>query len=99
MEHGFSWIGTIPGLRDLPNHSVTATLVAILVLGRRVGRTPRPRSAEEPLVPDGRPSARELFEVITAFVDNMADGMIGHGTADNTYRCSPPCSRSSCSRI
>ena len=33
MEHGFSWIGTIPGLRDLPNHSVTATLVAIILVG------------------------------------------------------------------
>jgi F-type H+-transporting ATPase subunit a len=78
MEHGFSWIGMIPGLRDLPNHSVTATLVAILLvvvawLARHALTT-----AKEPLVPDGKPSARELFEVITAFVDEMVKGMIGH---------------------
>jgi F-type H+-transporting ATPase subunit a len=78
MEHGFSWIGTIPGLRDLPNHSVTATLVAMLVLVVAWAARHALATAEEPLVPDGRPSARELFEVITALVNDMAEGMIGH---------------------
>ena len=78
MEHGFSWIGAIPGLHSLPNHSVTATLVAILVvllawLARRGLDT-----AKDPEIPDGRVTPRELFELVTAFVNDMVEGMIGH---------------------
>jgi F-type H+-transporting ATPase subunit a len=80
MEHGFSWIGTIPGLRDLPSHSVTATLVALLVLALAWSARRALAGAKDPLVPDGRPSSRELFEVITTFVNEMVEGMIGpHG--------------------
>jgi F-type H+-transporting ATPase subunit a len=78
MEHGFSWIGTIPGLRDLPNHSVTATLVAIILVGVAWAARHSLATAKQPLVPDGRPSTRELFEVITGFVNEMVEGMIGH---------------------
>jgi len=80
MEHGFSWIGTIPGVRDLPSHSVTATLVALLVLALAWSARRALAGAKDPLVPDGRPSSRELFEVITTFVNEMVEGMIGpHG--------------------
>jgi len=78
MEHGFSWIGMIPGLRDLPNHSVTATLVAVILVGIAWAARHSLATAEEPLVPDGRPSTRDFFEVITSFVNEMVQGMIGH---------------------
>jgi F-type H+-transporting ATPase subunit a len=78
VEHGFSWVGAIPGLDELPNHSVTATLVAILLVGIAAAARRQLVAAKEPLVPDGRPSTRELFEVITAFVNEMVEGMIGH---------------------
>src|SRR5437667_7009584 len=78
MEHGFSWIGAIPGLRDLPAHSVTATLAAALVLAVAWLARRGLSAAESPLVPDGRASARSLFEIITAFVNEMAEGMMGH---------------------
>ncbi len=78
MEHGFSWVSAIPGLGELPNHSVTATLVAILVLALAWVARRQLEAAADPQVPDGRPTPRELFEVITSFVDNMVEGMIGH---------------------
>lgn len=78
MEHGFSWIGLIPGLDELPNHSVTATLVAILLVAVAAVARRQLVTAKEPLLPEGRPSIRELFEVITAFVTDMVEGMIGH---------------------
>ena len=78
MEHGFSWVGAIPGLGELPNHSVTATLVAILLLAVAWLARRELAAAKDPLVPEGRPSARELFEVITTFVNEMVEGMIGH---------------------
>jgi F-type H+-transporting ATPase subunit a len=80
MEHGFNWVGAIPGLGALPNHSVTATLVAVLVLAIAWMARQQLAAASDPLVPSGRPSARELFEVITSFVDDMSNGMMGrHG--------------------
>jgi F-type H+-transporting ATPase subunit a len=80
MEHGFNWVGAIPGLGALPNHSATATLVAVLVLAVAWMARRQLAAASDPLVPSGRPSARELFEVITAFVDDMSNGMMGrHG--------------------
>jgi F-type H+-transporting ATPase subunit a len=78
VEHGFSWIGAIPGLTELPNYSVTATLVAILVLGIAWIARRELESAKDPLVPDGRATARDLFDIITGFVNGMVEGMIGH---------------------
>ena len=78
MEHGFSWVGAVPGLDELPNHSVTATLVAILLVVIAAAARRQLASAKHPLVPDGRPTVRELFEIITAFVNDMVEGMIGH---------------------
>jgi F-type H+-transporting ATPase subunit a len=78
MEHGFNWIASIPGLGQLPNHSVTATLVAIVVLAVAWVARRQLDAAPDPLIPAGRPSARELFEVISAFIDDMVQGMIGH---------------------
>jgi F-type H+-transporting ATPase subunit a len=78
VEHGFSWVGAVPGLRELPNHSVTATLVAVVVLGLAWLARRGLAAAKDPLVPDGRATARDLFEIITAFVNDMVEGMIGH---------------------
>jgi len=78
MEHGFNWIGAIPGLDQLPNHSVTATLVAIVVVAVALIARRQLDAAPDPLIPAGRASARELFEVITSFIDDMVQGMIGH---------------------
>jgi F-type H+-transporting ATPase subunit a len=78
MEHGFSWIEAVPGLRELPNHSVTATLVAVLLLGFAWLARRGLANATNPLIPDGRVSAREVLEIITVFVDDMVEGLMGH---------------------
>lgn len=78
MEHGFSWIGAIPGLGRLPNHSVTATLVAILVVLLASAARKGLDASAQPLVPDGRFTPREIFEIITTFVNGMAEGLMGH---------------------
>jgi F-type H+-transporting ATPase subunit a len=78
MEHGFSWIGAIPFLGKLPDHSVTATLVAIVLIILAAVARRQLAAASDPLVPDGRPTAREAFEVITAFIEQMVEGMVGH---------------------
>ena len=78
MEHGFSWVGAIPGLAELPDYSVTATLVAILVVAFAWIARRGLDDAKDPLVPDGRATARDFFDIITGFVNDMAEGMIGH---------------------
>jgi F-type H+-transporting ATPase subunit a len=78
VEHGFSWIGAVPGLRELPNHSVTATLVALVVIGIAWLARRGLDTAKEPLIPDGRATPRDLFDFITAFVNGMVEGMMGH---------------------
>jgi F-type H+-transporting ATPase subunit a len=52
---------------------VTLLVVAIAWIARRQLDT-----APDPLIPAGRASARALFEFITAFIDDMAEGMMGH---------------------
>jgi F-type H+-transporting ATPase subunit a len=78
VEHGFNWIGAIPGLAKLPNYSITATLVAVLVLAIAWVARRELQTAKDPLVPDGRATPRDLFDIITGFVNGMVEGMIGH---------------------
>jgi F-type H+-transporting ATPase subunit a len=78
VEHGFNWIGAIPGLAELPNYSITATLVAVLVLAIAWLARRQLETAKDPLVPDGRATPRDLFDIMTGFVNDMVEGMIGH---------------------
>jgi F-type H+-transporting ATPase subunit a len=78
MEHGFTWLSAIPGLNELPEHSVTATLVALILIGLGWVARRQLATAKDPLVPSGRASAREFFEFVTAFIEDMAAGTIGH---------------------
>jgi F-type H+-transporting ATPase subunit a len=78
MEHGFTWLSAIPGFNGLPEHSVTATLVALMLVSLGWIARRQLANAKEPLVPSGRASTREFFEFITAFINDMAEGTIGH---------------------
>jgi F-type H+-transporting ATPase subunit a len=78
MEHGFLWLDAIPGLRDFPNHSVTATIVALMLVGFAWLAQRGLANAKDPLVPDGRMTAREVFEIITVFIGDLVEGLMGH---------------------
>lgn len=79
MEHGFTWVGAIPGLSSLPGHTVTALFVSILLVVLALVARREQAASPEPLVPDGRFTPRDIFEVVTAWLADMAEGMIGHG--------------------
>jgi F-type H+-transporting ATPase subunit a len=78
MEHGFSWVGNIPGLAALPPHLATALLVmlGLAVFALRV----RARLAKlpDPTVPDIGFSARNTAEVVTEMIGSLAEGILGH---------------------
>jgi F-type H+-transporting ATPase subunit a len=78
MEHGFSWVGALPVLRDFPGHTVTALLVMIglVVLALRVRA--QYAAVADPTIPDARFSARNLAEVVTEMIAGLAENIIGH---------------------
>lgn len=82
MEHGFSWIGVIPGLSSLPAHTATALLVALFLVVLALLARRSLAASPNALVPDGRLSARDLFEVVTEWLAGIADGLIGHHGRD-----------------
>ena len=78
MEHGFAWVDVVPGFSALPGHTATAILVAALVLLLAWRARRGIDSAKDPVVPDGRFSARDLLEMLTTFVHDLAESVIGH---------------------
>ncbi|MGH7819448.1 MAG: F0F1 ATP synthase subunit A [Candidatus Binatia bacterium] len=79
MEHGFAWVGVIPGMSALPVHTATAIVVTLLVLALAWAARRGLDRAAEPVVPDGRVSAREVVEMVTTFIADLAKSVIGHG--------------------
>ena len=78
MEHGFSWVHQIPGLSSLENHTATALVVmaGLLLLALRARQ--QLSAAADPAVPDTGFSARNLGEVLTEFIANLAENVVGH---------------------
>lgn len=78
MEHGFAWIQLVPVLSSLPSHFATSLVVVagIVVFAWRARRGQD--AAADPEVPDGRATARDALEMITTFIADLAEGMIGH---------------------
>ena len=79
MEHGFTWVQAIPGLSALPGHTATALVVASLLLLLAVVARRGLEAAQDPLLPDGRVTPREIFELAVSFIADLAEGVVGHG--------------------
>src|SRR5689334_16765982 len=78
MEHGFSWVQQIPGLMLLEPHTSTALLVMVGVLLLAVRARQQLASATDTVVPDEGFSARNVAEVLTEFITNLSESVIGH---------------------
>jgi F-type H+-transporting ATPase subunit a len=77
-EHGFTWLSLVPGLNQLPDHTATALLVGAGLLGTAYIARRQLAAASDPTVPDGRLSARDLYEVFVETFNGVAEGIIGH---------------------
>jgi F-type H+-transporting ATPase subunit a len=80
-HHPITWFGLMPGINELPAHTVTATFVALLLVifafvanRQLVGA----RSAGTALVPDEKLTARNMAELLVGGVQSMSDGVLGH---------------------
>jgi F-type H+-transporting ATPase subunit a len=78
MEHGFSWVQQVPGLMLLEPHTATATLVMVGLLLFALRARQQLAAVSDPAVPDVGFSARNIAEVITEFIDNLSESVIGH---------------------
>ena len=80
-HHPITWFGLMPGINELPAHTVTATFVAILLIifafvaNRQLAGA---RSAGTALVPDEKLTVRNLAELLVGGVQSMSDGVLGH---------------------
>ena len=80
-HHPITWFGLMPGISELPAHTVTATFVALLLVifafvanRQLVGA----RSAGTALVPDEKLTVRNMAELLVGGVQSMSDGVLGH---------------------
>jgi F-type H+-transporting ATPase subunit a len=78
MEHGFSWIHSIPGLADSPVHTVTALLVMVLLVIFGLRARQQFAAAGDATLPGRGFSARNVAEVVTEMVSNLAESVVGH---------------------
>jgi F-type H+-transporting ATPase subunit a len=78
--HPLTWISLIPGIRELPAHTVHATLVMVLLVGfaflaKRQLAAARARGEE--LVPDATLNARNLAELLVGGIQSLTEGVLG----------------------
>lgn len=78
MEHGFSWVQQIPGLNVLEPHTATALLVMVGLLIFALRARQQLAGAGNQVVPDEGFSARNIGEVVTEFITNLSESVIGH---------------------
>ncbi len=78
MEHGFSWMQQIPVVSLLPSHTTTALLVMVGLLLFAFRARQQLAAVTDPVVPDTGFSARNIAEVLTEFITNLAENVVGH---------------------
>lgn len=78
MEHGFSWVHQIPGLNLLEAHTATALMVMVGLLIFAFRARQQLAAAGNQVVPDEGFSARNIGEVVTEFITNLSESVIGH---------------------
>ncbi len=81
MEQPFTWYSLLPyPLSRLPEHTVTAWFVMILLLGLALRFKSALLRSQDPLVPEERFSVRNVLEVLLDIVVGLSDSIMGrHG--------------------
>ncbi len=84
-EHGFTWLSQIPGLEHAPHHVVAAVIIAaVLVVMTGIARIQLAKSmatVSGGLIPEGRMSIRNFFEILAESLYKLTQGVIGEHEA------------------
>jgi F-type H+-transporting ATPase subunit a len=78
MEHPFTWVGAL-GIPARFQFLATSILLMAIVLAL-AARARSALQAEHAVVPDTGPSLRNLFELLTEGIGDLASSVIGHGS-------------------
>ena len=78
MEHAFTWVEIIPGLKLLPAHTATATLVIAGLLAWAWAARRQLQAAADPVVPDGTLTIRNTLEIFVEWFVGFIEGLLGH---------------------
>ena len=78
MEHPFTWVSVIPGFDTLPAHVATSLIVAAIVVIFTLLAYRQLNAAEDPAIPDGSLSLRNIAELLVEGLAGLAEGTIGH---------------------
>lgn len=88
-SHGFNWLSLIPGIRELPNHVVMATLVAVTLVATTLVARARllqaMQTTEGGLVPDSKLTLKNFFEIVAEQLYKLTESVIGHHDAPTYY--------------
>ncbi|HNU70679.1 MAG TPA: F0F1 ATP synthase subunit A [Thermodesulfobacteriota bacterium] len=82
MEHPFTWLGTIPYFTESPERPIIATtiFVAVLLFIISIRVVSVLKKSSQRLVPEGKLSFRNFFEVVVLSLVNLLKDIIGpHG--------------------
>jgi F-type H+-transporting ATPase subunit a len=77
VEHPFTWVSIIPGLKLLPEHTATATLVIAGLLVWAWAARRQLRAAADPVVPDGTLTTRNTLEIFVEWFVGFIEGLLG----------------------
>lgn len=84
-HHGFSWINSIPGLAEVPNHVATFVLIGVILVSTTfVARLQLLRvvqSESQGLIPDARLSYRNFFEIVAEKLYELTQTVMGEHEA------------------
>ncbi len=78
MEHSFNWVSIIPGLKLLPGHTATATVVIVALLAWAYVARRQLAMAADPVVPDATLTARNSLEIFVEWFVGFIEGILGH---------------------
>lgn len=74
----FTWMQIVPGLNQLPDHVATAGVVTAALIGvALVARRQIVRAGDAAVVPDGRLTARNFYEVYVEQFTALVEGVLG----------------------
>jgi len=78
--HPITWVALIPGINQLPAHTVTATLIAFVLIGFAFlahRSLVAARAQGQALIPDDTLTVRNVAELLVGGVYSMGQGVLG----------------------
>jgi F-type H+-transporting ATPase subunit a len=79
VEHSFTWVTIIPGLKELPVHTAHATLVIVGLFLWALAARRQMRAAKDPVIPDATFTARNSMEIFVEWFIGFIEGVLGRG--------------------